>query len=66
MAANDSNKKGSSTPTVFLVGVMVGGIGGAMAGWLLGGHVTPLVTSVISVITRDPKAGNVRFEAMQQ
>jgi hypothetical protein len=66
MAVSDSESNGSSIPTVFLCGVVVGGIGGGIAGWLLGGHVTPFLTSVISILARDPKSGPVRFEAMQQ
>jgi hypothetical protein len=66
MASSSLEKKGSSTPTVFVVGVIVGGIGGGLAGWLLGGHVAPLLTSLISIISRDSKSGPVRFEAMQQ
>jgi len=66
MTSNSLEIKGSSTPTVFLIGVVVGGIGGGLAGWLLGGHVAPFLTSVISVISRDTDSSPVRFEAMQQ
>jgi len=66
MASNSLESKGSSTPTAFLLGVLVGGIGGGLAGWLLGGHVAPFLTSVISVISRDTESSPIRFEAMQQ
>jgi hypothetical protein len=51
---------------VFLAGVVVGGVGGGIAGWLLGGHVAPLLTSLIDLLDRDSKTQTVRFEALQQ
>ena len=66
MVSSSSDNRGGSAPTVFFVGVVVGGIGGGLAGWLLGGHVAPFLTGVISVISRNGDTGPVRFEAMQQ
>ena len=59
-------KPENSIPAVFLAGVVIGGIGGGLAGWLLGGHVAPLLASIVSFAGRDSKGGLVRFEAMQQ
>ena len=58
--------KSKNAMVPFLVGVAVGGFGGGIAGWLLGGHLTPLLASVLNVITRDDKRRAVRFEALQQ
>lgn len=58
--------KSNSTPIVFLAGVVVGGIGGGIAGWLLGGHLTPLLAGILNLISRDSKRRTVRFEALQQ
>lgn len=55
-----------STTSVFVVGVVIGGIGGGLAGWLLGGHVAPLLTSILNLVGRDGKRPSVRFEALQQ
>jgi urea transporter len=62
---NDQQQSNSSV-VVFLAGVVVGGIGGGIAGWLLGGHVAPLLTSLIDLLDRDSKTQTVRFEALQQ
>lgn len=58
----DSDK----TAVIFLAGVVIGGVGGGIAGWLLGGHLTPILASILNVITRDDKRRSVRFEALQQ
>jgi hypothetical protein len=62
---NDQQHSNSSV-VVFLAGVVVGGVGGGIAGWLLGGHVAPLLTSLFDLIDRDSKNQSVRFEALQQ
>ena len=62
---NDQQQSNSSV-VVFLAGVVVGGVGGGIAGWLLGGHVAPLLTSLIDLLDRDSKNRTVRFEALQQ
>jgi hypothetical protein len=59
-------QESKSTVLTFLVGVLIGGLGGGIAGWLLGGHLTPLLASVLNLITRDDKRRTVRFEALQQ
>ena len=59
-------QESNSSTLIFLVGVVIGGIGGGVAGWLLGGHITPRVASVINLGTRDSKRQSVRFEALQQ
>jgi len=62
---NDQNKSNSSV-AVFLAGVAIGAVGGGIAGWLLGGHIAPLLTGLINLIDRDGKKQSVRFEVMQQ
>jgi len=62
---NDQNKPNSSI-AVFLAGVVIGGVGGGIAGWLLGGHVAPLLTSLLNLIDRDSNKRSVNFEMLQQ
>ncbi|HEX3302680.1 MAG TPA: hypothetical protein VHR64_07340 [Thermomicrobiales bacterium] len=62
---NDQNKSNSSI-AVFLAGVAIGGVGGGIAGWLLGGHVAPLLTSLLNLIDRDSNKRTVNFEVLQQ
>ena len=62
---NDLNKSNSSI-AVFLAGVVVGGVGGGIAGWLLGGHIAPLLTGLINLVDRDSNKQTVQFEALQQ
>jgi hypothetical protein len=62
---NDQNKSNSSI-AVFLAGVAIGGVGGGIAGWLLGGHVAPLLTSLLNLIDRDSNKRSVNFEVLQQ
>ena len=60
-------KDSKSSAMIFLAGVVVGGVGGGIAGWLLGGHLAPLLTGIFNLITRDEnKRQTVRFEALQQ
>jgi hypothetical protein len=60
-------KDSNSSAMIFLAGVVVGGVGGGIAGWLLGGHLAPLLTGIFNLITRDEnKRQTVRFEALQQ
>lgn len=51
---------------LFLAGIVVGGIGGGVAGWLLGGHIAPLISSVIQLLSRESDSKHPRFEALQQ
>ena len=51
---------------IFLAGVVVGGVGGGIAGWLIGGHLTPIITGILNLVSRDSKERSVRFEALQQ
>lgn len=60
------SQQSNGSPLIFLAGVVIGGIGGAIAGWLLGGHITPLLASVPNLISRNDKRQTVRFEALQQ
>jgi hypothetical protein len=62
---NVQNKSNSSI-AVFLAGVAIGGVGGGIAGWLLGGHVAPLLTSLLNLIDRDSNKRSVNFEVLQQ
>ncbi|HET7054870.1 MAG TPA: hypothetical protein VFI12_00330 [Thermomicrobiales bacterium] len=62
----NEQQQSNSSVVVFLAGVVVGGVGGGIAGWLLGGHVAPLLTSLIDLLDRDSKTQTVRFEALQQ
>jgi hypothetical protein len=62
---NVQNKSNSSI-AVFLAGVAIGGVGGGIAGWLLGGHVAPLLTSLLNLIDRDSNKRTVNFEVLQQ
>ena len=55
-----------SSAGIFVAGVVVGGIGGGLAGWLLGGHIAPLLTSLLDLIGRESKRQSVHFEALQQ
>ena len=59
-------QESNSSAVIFVAGVVIGGVGGGIAGWLLGGHLTPLLASVLNLITRDEKRQSVRFEALQQ
>lgn len=60
------DQESNSSALIFVAGVLIGGVGGGIAGWLLGGHLTPLLASILNVITRDDKRRTVRFEALQQ
>jgi len=60
------SQQSKGSPLIFLAGVVIGGIGGGIAGWLLGGHFTPLLASVLNLISRNDKRQTVRFEALQQ
>ncbi len=51
---------------LFVAGVILGGIGGGIAGWLLGGHIAPLVSSVIQLLSKDTDSKHPHFEALQQ
>ena len=62
---NDQYKSNSSI-AVFLAGVAIGGVGGGIAGWLLGGHVAPLLTSLFNLVDRDSNKRSVNFEMLQQ
>lgn len=55
-----------NSAAIFLAGVLIGGIGGGLAGWLLGGHIAPILSGIINLIARDSKQESVRFEALQQ
>jgi len=55
-----------SSAGIFVAGVIVGGIGGGLAGWLLGGHIAPLLTGLLNLIGKDGERQSVRFEALQQ
>ena len=61
-----NDQKSGSSVAVFLAGVIVGGVGGGIAGWLLGGHIAPLITGLFNLIDRDSKRHTVHFEALQQ
>ena len=50
----------------FLLGVLVGGVSGAVAGWAVSGHLSPILTAVLHVVGRDADDRQVHFEAMQQ
>ena len=58
--------KSNSSFAVFVAGVVVGGVGGGIAGWLLGGHVAPLLTSLFNLVDRDSNKRSVNFEMLQQ
>ena len=62
---NDQYKSNTSF-AVFLAGVAIGGVGGGIAGWLLGGHVAPLLTSLLDLVDRDSNKQSVNFEMLQQ
>jgi len=66
MARDDRQSNNGSSVTVFLIGVVVGGLGGGLAGWLLGGHIAPLLTGLFNLVSKDSKRNPVHFEAMQQ
>lgn len=59
-------KQSHSSVGIFIAGVVVGGVGGGLAGWLLGGHLAPVLTGLLDLISRDSKHRSVRFEALQQ
>lgn len=59
-------RKSGNSAAPFLAGIVIGGVGGGLAGWLLSGHIAPILTSVLNLISRDPKRDTPRFEAMQQ
>ena len=59
-------QESNSSALVFLAGVVIGGVGGGIAGWLLGGHLTPILAGLLNLISRDSKRQSVRFEALQQ
>ena len=61
-----NDRASGSSAAVFLAGVVVGGIGGGIAGWLLGGHIAPLITGLFNLIDRESKRQTVHFEALQQ
>ena len=62
-----SRAQESNNPAlIFLAGVVVGGVGGGIAGWLIGGHLTPIITGILNLVSRDSKERSVRFEALQQ
>ncbi len=50
----------------FLLGVLVGGVSGAIAGWAVSGHLAPIVAAALHVVGRDSDDRQVHFEAMQQ
>jgi len=50
----------------FLLGVLVGGVSGAVAGWAVSGRLAPIVAAVLHVVGRDADDRQVHFEAMQQ
>jgi hypothetical protein len=62
----DRKANSGSSATVFIAGVIIGGIGGGLAGWLLGGHIAPILTSLFHLLGRDNDRQSVRFEALQQ
>jgi ABC-type lipoprotein release transport system permease subunit len=64
----ESHTKRSSggSAAIFMVGILIGGVGGGLAGWLLGGHIAPILSSVLNLITRDGNRDTLRHEAMQQ
>ena len=62
-----SRAQESNNPAlIFLAGVVVGGVGGGIAGWLIGGHLTPIIAGILNLVSRDSKERSVRFEALQQ
>jgi hypothetical protein len=62
----DRKSDSGFSATVFIAGVVIGGIGGGLAGWLLGGHITPLLTGLLNLLGRESERKGVRFEALQQ
>lgn len=62
----ETKREGSSSAAIFVAGVVIGGIGGGLAGWLLGGHMAPLLSSLLNLLGRDNRQHGVRFDAFQQ
>ncbi len=50
----------------FFLGVLVGGVSGAIAGWAVSGHLAPIIGAVLQIVGRDGDDRQVHFEAMQQ
>lgn len=64
---DDRQQQQTHSPVgIFVAGVVIGGIGGGLAGWLLGGHVAPLVTGLLNLVGKESERQSVRFEALQQ
>jgi hypothetical protein len=62
----ETKRQGSSSAAIFVAGVLIGGIGGGLAGWLLGGHLAPILSSLLNLLGRDNRNQGVRFDAFQQ